>query len=404
MNAAVLGDRSLFPDLRSLAYLNHAALSPLSRPVRQAAERALAGLALDGSGSFPERLVERQQLREDLARLLGADSREIALVPSTLYGLAALATSLPWRRGARVIVFDGEFPTNVSVWQQACMRHGLQLTMLPVVDFARRDAPDLSALERELRRGDVQLCAASAVQFQSGLRMPIAQMAALCHAHGAQLAVDAVQALGSAPFDVRALGVDYAAAGSHKWLMGADGTGVLYIKAEHLAQLSPTVVGAFSYVDSELMFMQANQLRYDRTPRSEARVLEGGMMSSVSVSMLGAALPILLGLGVERIYAHVNAYLDLLEAGLIERGFSSLRLADEARRSCILGVQLPAATSLSAARFASELTARGVVCSAPDAVLRFAPHFYAGLAEVSHVLAAVDEVTLRSGRGTGRRS
>ncbi|HET8932717.1 MAG TPA: aminotransferase class V-fold PLP-dependent enzyme [Polyangiales bacterium] len=406
MNTAVLGDRSLFPDLRVLAYLNHAAISPLSLPARQAAERAIADLAQAGSVAFPERLFERQKLRDDLARLLGADSDEIALVPSTGYGLAALATSFPWRRGARVIVFAGEYPTNVSVWQQACARHALQLTMLPVADLARPDAADFSALERELRRGDVQLCAASTVQFQTGLRMPIERMAELCHAHGAQLAVDAVQGLGSVPLDVRALGVDYAAAGSHKWLMGADGAGVLFIKAEHLPQLAPSVAGAFSHIDAELIFAQAGQLRYDRGLRSDARVFEGGMLSSISLSTLSASVPILLGLGVERIYAHVNTYLDALEAGLLERGFHSLRLADAARRSCILGVQLPAAAGVSASRFATELVTRGVICSAPDAVLRFAPHFHCGLAEVSHVLAAIDDVLaqLRSGRGTDPRS
>lgn len=396
MSTAVLGDRSLFPDLRALAYLNHAAISPLSTPVRKAAERALAELACDGSVAFPERLLERQRLRDDLARLLGAHSREIAFVSSTLYGLAVLATSLPWRRGARVIAFHGEYPTNVSVWQRACLKHGLQLTMLPVADFARPDGPDFSALEHELARGDVQLCAASAVQFQSGLRMPIARMAALCHAHGAQLAVDAVQGLGSVPFDVRALGVDYAAAGSHKWLMGSDGAGVLYIKSEHLPELSPAFAGAFSHVDAELLFVQAGQLRYDRALHTEARVFEGGMLSSISLSALSASLPILLGLGVERIYAHVNKYIDALEAGLLARGFRSLRLADDARRSCTLGVLPPLGAAVSASRVATELTARGVVCSGPDGVLRFAPHFANGLGEVSHVLAALDEVAAKT--------
>jgi selenocysteine lyase/cysteine desulfurase len=360
--------------------------------VREAAERAIAQLAAGGSLAFPERLIERQQLREDLARLMHADSTEIALVPSTGYGLAALATSLPWRRSARVIVFEGEYPTNVSVWQRVCLQHGLTLTMLPVADFARPEGPDLSALERELRHGDVQLCAASAVQFQSGLRLPVQRMAALCHAHGAQLAIDAVQGLGSCPFDVRELGVDYAVAGSHKWLMGSDGAGVLYIKSELVSQLSPAVAGAFSHVDSELLFAQPGQLRYDRPLRSEAKLFEGGMLSSISLSALSASVQILLTLGVERIYEHVNVYIDALEAGLVERGFRSLRMADQARRSCLLGVLPPLGAAVSASRFASELTARGVVCSGPDGVLRFAPHFANGLHEVSQVLAELDQV------------
>jgi cysteine desulfurase / selenocysteine lyase len=402
VSAARLGSRSLFPELRAVAYLNHAAIAPLSTPVRSAAARVLDQLACAGSVSFPERLSERQALRENLARLMNAQPSEVALVPSTLYGLGVLATSLPWRRNARVIVFDGEYPTNVSVWQRAAAQHGLTLSLLPVSDFARPEGPDFSALERELKRGDVQLCAASSVQFQTGLCMPLREIAALCHAHGAQLAVDAVQGLGSVPFDVRALDVDYAAAGSHKWLLGSDGAGVLFIKQALLSQLSPAFAGAFSHVQAEQIFMQAGQLRYDRPLLDEARLFEGGMLSSVSVAALGASLPILLELGVPNIHAHVNAYLDVLERGLVERGFRSLRLADAARRSCTLGVLPPSA--FMASRIATELTIRGVVCSAPDGVLRFAPHFANAIAdEVSEVMAALDEV-LRSGRGTGPRS
>jgi len=401
--APKLGDRSLFPELRALAYLNHAAIAPISEPVRVAAGRALDELAVAGSDAFGARLVERQRLREDLASLLHAAPEEIALVPSTMYGLAALATSLPWRANARVIAFDGEYPTNVTVWQRACARHGLTFTLLPAADFARPDGPDYSALERELRRGDVQLCAVSAVQFQTGLRMPIERIVSLCHAHGAQVAVDAVQALGSTPFDVAALGVDYAAAGSHKWLMGIDGAGVLYIKSAHLAQLSPAIVGAFSHVEAERLFMEPGQLRYDRPLRSEARVFEGGMLSSVSISALGATVPLLLALDPTRIHAHVNDYLDVLEAGLEARGFESLRAPDQARRSCTLGV-VPPATSPAASLLATRLCQRGVICSGPDGVLRFSPHFTCASAEIEGVLAAVDQAsTSAASAGLGPR-
>jgi selenocysteine lyase/cysteine desulfurase len=100
----------------------------------------------------------------------------------------------------------------------------------------------------------------------------------------------------------------------------------------------------------------------------------------------------LLELGPEHIFAHVNQYLDALEAGLLERGFRSLRARDSERRSCTLGVTPPSAASRSASRIASDLAAHGVVCSGPDGVLRFAPHFANALSEVSAVLAALDAV------------
>jgi cysteine desulfurase/selenocysteine lyase len=386
---AQLGDRSLFSRLGVVAYLNHAAIAPVSDPVLAATGEVLGDLAEHGSAGFSARLAQREALRERFAELFHAQRDEIAFVPSTMWGLAALATSMPWRVGARVIAFEGEYPTNVTVWQRACELHGLALTLLPLADFARPEGPDLSALERELGRGGVQLCAASAVQFDTGLRMPLARMAELCHAHGAELAVDAVQALGCTPFDVRALGVDYAVAGSHKWLMGIDGAGVLYARKECLARLRPAVAGAMSHVGAELLFIQPGQLRYDRALKPDARVFEGGMLSSVSLAALSASLPMLLELGPERIHRHVNAYLDLLEPQLVARGFQSLRAPDAARRSCILGL-VPPPSAASSAALANALKAHGIICSGPNGRLRFAPHFHNALSEVPRLVAALD--------------
>ncbi|HTU58648.1 MAG TPA: aminotransferase class V-fold PLP-dependent enzyme, partial [Polyangiales bacterium] len=75
----------------------------------------------------------------------------------------------------------------------------------------------------------------------------------------------------------------------------------------------------------------------------------------------------------------------------LERGFRSLRMPDRARRSCLLGVVVPPRAA-TASQLATQLVARGVVCSSPDGVLRFAPHFANGLQEVPAVLATIDDV------------
>jgi cysteine desulfurase / selenocysteine lyase len=387
-----LGDRSLFSQLRAVAYLNHAAISPACDPVRRAAQRALAELAEVGSSAFSARLAEREALRAKLARLLNAESDdEIALVPNTSFGLSALAMSLPWRAGERVLVFEGEYPTNVSIWQRACELFDLSITFLPLDDFARPDGPDFTRLEAELARGGVRLCAVSAAQFQTGLCMPLERIATLCHAHGAELAVDAVQALGCVPLDVRALGIDYLAAGSHKWLLGIDGAGVLYARNSLAARLRPVAVGAMSHVNALALFGGPGELRYDRPLRPDVRVFEGGMLSCVSCSALDASVSLLLQLGPAAIHRHVNGYLDLLEAGMRARGFVSLRAPDAARRSGILGLRLPPSAAGGALWLATQLAARGITCSSPDGVLRFAPHFANATDEVPRVLAAVDD-------------
>jgi cysteine desulfurase/selenocysteine lyase len=220
------------------------------------------------------------------------------------------------------------------------------------------------------------------------LRMQLAEIAKRCHAHGAELAVDAVQALGAVPFDVVALGVDYLAAGSHKWLLGADGGGFVYVRRALAPSLRAAFAGAMSHQDAVEIFTHGpGHLRYDRPLRQDARVIEGGMLSSASLVSLLASVPILRGLGVEAIYAHIQRYHDLLEGPLIELGFQSLRSRDPARRSGILSF-MPPAGRLSP-QLVAALGERGVVAAPPDGVLRFSPHFWNSLDEAPIVIDAV---------------
>lgn len=376
-----LGSRALFPDLEARAYLNHAAVSPPSLAVRAAVADALAASARLGAGAIERQVEQRGRLRKALAALLGARPDDIAFVAGTSHGLLYVALCLPWKPLDRVVVFEGEFPANVTPWQRAAETFGLELVMLPV------DASDagLARLEAELRRG-VRLVASSAVQFQTGLRMPVHEMAALCHAYGAQLAVDAIQAVGVVPFEVGE--IDYVAGGAHKWLMGIAGAGYLYIRPDRASALVPRVAGWLSHDDpTGFLVRGAGHLRYDRPIRREAGFLEIGSSNVLGFAALEAAVGIIRSLGVRAIFDHVQRYLDALEAGLVERGFESLRSRLAAQRSGTLSIRVPDAPLM--ARALGEL---GIACSSPDGLVRFAPHWPNDLAEVPLVLQAIDRV------------
>src|SRR5699024_5338312 len=156
-------------------------------------------------------------------------------VANTSAGVLAIAQGLDWHRGDRIVLFDGEFPTNVTPWQQAARRHDLELVWLRAEDFRADRAAALERFERELERG-VRLVALSAVQFTTGQRMPLEAMGALCRAHGTEFFVDAIQAVGIVPLDVEAMHVDYLASGSHKWLMAPEGIGFLYVAPERAGE------------------------------------------------------------------------------------------------------------------------------------------------------------------------
>ncbi|WP_437674644.1 aminotransferase class V-fold PLP-dependent enzyme [Sorangium sp. So ce131] len=391
--AAKLGDRGLFPHLAPLVYVNHAGISPPSRPVRLAMIALLDDYAAQGAAAFPAWYAQRARLREKLGRLIGAAGEDIALVQSTTRGLSDVALCFPWRPRDRVILFEGEFPANVTPWQRAAALFDLDVVFLPLGGFADGSGAGLARLEDELRRG-ARLVAVSAVQFQTGLRMPLAPIGALCRAHGAELCVDAVQAAGATPLDVEAAGIDYLACGGHKWLMGLEGTGFLYIRRERLPALRPVVAGWLSHEDGVSFLLEGpGKLRYDRPIRQRADFVEGGNLNAAGFAGLEAAVDLILGLGVDVIHAHANRFNDPLEEGLRARGFESLRAEEPALRSCSLGVRPPGGASV--VELYRELTRLGVACAIPDGVLRFSPHWPNALDETEQVLLSVDEAMAR---------
>lgn len=383
-----LGDRSLFPTLAPGVYLNHAGVSPPSLPVQQAASEIVAAYARGGGMAVETAVRLRASLRTLLAKLVGGSAQDVALTSGTSAGIQSIALSFPWRAGDRVLLFEGEFPANVLPWLRAAERFELEPRWLPLSPFAEGDGSDgLSRVEAELRRG-VRLVAVSAVQYRSGLAMPLAELAALCHARGAELAVDAVQACGVVPLDAVALGVDYLACGAHKWLMGLEGAGFLWIRPGRLAALRPVTAGWLSHDRAaDFLFGEPGLLRYDLPLRQRADRFEGSSSSAVAQAALHAAVELLLGLGIDAIRDHVARYLDRLEPILVERGFRSLRVPDARRRSGILSVEPPPGQGARAIR--ERLAAAGVAVATPDGAVRFAPHWPNSLDELERVAEAL---------------
>lgn len=391
-----LGDRSRFPTLRARSYCNHAAISPPSRPVRAAALDVIDRYAADGVGALSWCLEQRERLRGALAGLIGARASELGFVANTTAGVRAVALGIKWQPGDRVVLLHGEFPANVTPWQIAAELHLVQLEWLRADDFFGPSGTGLSQLEALLRTG-VRLVAVSAVQFQTGLCMPLAEIGALCRAHGAELFVDAIQACGIVPIHVEAMQIDYLACGSHKWLMGMEGLAFLYVRQACAPALRPVVAGWLSHEEGLRFLLEGEgHLRYDRPIRTRADFVEGGAMPQVVLAALEAAVEPIVTLGVPTILGHVQAFHDALEPGLVARGFASLRATTPAQRSGILSVLPPAGVDVVALHH--ELGQRGISCAIPDGRLRFSPHWPNALAEVPVVLAAIDESLAELGR------
>ncbi|MCA9639974.1 MAG: aminotransferase class V-fold PLP-dependent enzyme [Myxococcales bacterium] len=386
---AELGSRAGFPELQSRAYLAHAAISPPSVWVVDRVRTYVDTMAAGGVTAFPQWIDQREVLRGKLASLVGAKPQEIALMPNTTRGVSDIALSVPWEPGDRVLVLRGEFPTNVTPWQRAAKLFGLELRWLDADSFRTEEDRALQALATELERG-VRLLAVSAVQFQTGHRMPLERIGELCQRYGCELFVDAIQACGATPIDVASCSIDYLSCGSHKWLMGTDGCGFLYVREAKCKGLEVHTAGWLSHEDGlRFLFEGAGHLSYERPLKQTAAVFETGMTNGAGFAALEASLDLIQGLGVRSIYTHVQAYLDQLEPAVAALGFESLRAAEASGRSCTLSFR---SDQHDVVKVHEVLNERGIHCSAPDGCLRFAPHWPNNLDEVSHVVTTLRDV------------
>ena len=397
-----MGSFRLFGGQASLVYMNHAGISPPSVVVRKAVANMLADYGKRGADAYPSWAAQRSRLRGKLAALVGASAEEIALTHNTSRGIGDVALSFSWRPGDKVVVFEGEFPANVVPWLRAAELFGVEVVRLDGRRFVAEEEAVLAELEAELAKGRVRMVAVSAGQFQTGYRVPLASVSELCRARGARLFVDAVQACGMAPIDVRREGIDYLSCGSHKWLMGIEGAGFVYASPDAVRDLSPRTISWLSFEGAiDFLFEGPGKLRYDKPVKSTIQFLEGANLSAASFVALEAALDLSQKLGVARIFEHVQKIHDALEPKAVELGMTSARARRSSGRSGSLCLLPPADVPIAALH--REMVSLGIACAMPDGYLRLSPHWWVAVDEADQVLLALEDA-LRNVRSSGPRS
>jgi selenocysteine lyase/cysteine desulfurase len=178
----------------------------------------------------------------------------------------------------------------------------------------------------------------------------------LCEERGLLFCVDASQQLGCLELDVAAAGVDYLVSDAYRFLLGLAGTALLY-RNRRCAQPDAPASAAF----------------------------ESGPANAVGITALGAAVDLLLELGVDRIERHVLELNDRLRLGLAARGIASTT-PTEAMRSGIVAFRLEGEAPT---RTAERLLARGFCVATTATAVRVSPHCYTQLAEIDALLAAL---------------
>ncbi len=353
-----------FPATAKSVFLNAASGSPVPRPVSEAVAAYLRE-ATEGD-EWLSWLERQERAREGLARLIGADADEIALVVNTSTAMNLIADLLA---GDGAVLSDElEFPSVTLPW----IHRGVVVHFAPAVEgvlhlesFSATDAPRAATI------------CISHVQFSNGCRQDLDAFGGLKEHR--KLVVCGSQSVGAFPVDVKRSRIDALASAGYKWLCAGYGTGFVYVNRE-LLKRPPRAIGWRS-VERPLDY---NNREF--TILTSARRYEMGCPAFASAVALGAAVEYLMGIGIEAIAQRVlelNAYL----TGRLEHAGLTVLSPSGAHRSGETLVQLADPRGVC-----RGLLERGIHVTRKPEGVRISTHFYNNEEDVDRCVGALKEL------------
>ena len=233
-----------FPLDDDLVYLNAANVCPASRPVM---DRHLAFLRdFHANPSFQNRdkyTPMRESLRAKAAKLMRVSSDEIAITRNTSEGSNIVVKGVDMKAGDEIIVTTHNHPSNLDSWKVRAKRDGLVVKELPVPVPARSADELYGGIEKAVT-ARTRVIAITHVTSTTGILYPAREIGALARKRGIWMHLDGAQTFGSLDVNLKDLDPDSYSTSAHKWMMGPLEAGLLYVRAERIPQLWPSIVTA----------------------------------------------------------------------------------------------------------------------------------------------------------------
>lgn len=372
---------SEFPILSEHAFFNHAGVAPISRRAGDAL-RAYAAQA-EKHAYFQQNWYKRvREVKKLAAKLIGAKGEnEIAFIPNTSTGISTIAKGIDWRPNDNVVITNVEYPANRYPWEDL-KRFGVKLIEVPQLPDGRIDAEDLADAVTDHTR----IVAVSHVQYASGCRVNLKMVSEVVHAAGGLLCVDAIQSVGALPVDVEEMGIDFLIADGHKWMLGPEGCGFMYVREDLAEMLHPNVVGWMNMVDA------SNYGNYRFEFLKDARRFEPGTYNLPGIFALGASLELILEMGIDVIWSRIEALTARLCGGLKAKGYRVFSPRGVGERSGIVTFDPPHESVRATPplmQIVSDLEKQGMVIVVREVRLRASPHFYNTAEQIDRLVAGL---------------
>jgi len=366
--------RRQFPFTEERVPMNAANLCPSPRAVADRVTELTRDI--DTDCSFQNRrkfadLVERARAR--IAAQLGVSADEVAIVRNTSEANNIINNGLALRPGDEVVLWDQNHPTNNVAWDVRAARYGLAVRRVSTPKHPSEPGELAAVFERALSPR-TRVLAVTHVSNVSGIRLPVRELAELAHRRGIYFHVDGAQSWGALRLNLRELGCDSYSASAHKWFMGPKEAGILFVKAERVAEIWPNTVAPGWGDDA------------DPDVKGARKFESLGQRDDACLAALETAADFHEAIGLARIEARVLELARALKEGLLAAG---ARLVTPLEPELSAGVCVMEAPAASRQALVDRLYYEHGIAAAAAGGLRLCPHVYNTREHVERALGAV---------------
>lgn len=226
----------------AVAYLNHGTVGVTPTSVLEAQAEIRARIERQPAKFMLRELKPAlREAADAVAAFLGGAAEDWVFVDNATTGVNAVLRSLPLTPDDAVLINNQTYGGVKNAARFACRQAGARLDKADIPFPINGPDAAVAAIDAALTP-ETRLVLIDHIVSETGLVMPVAEMAALCHERGAKVLVDGAHAPGQIGVDVPALGVDWYVGNLHKWAFAPRGCGIMWCAADSQDGLHPPVI------------------------------------------------------------------------------------------------------------------------------------------------------------------
>ena len=373
-----LSNRSGYPCLSQNIYLNQASLGLLSDKTVTEMTKFLDTVARYGNLKMTDEEEAHflNPLRRNVATLLQAKQKNIAIVASASEILSQIPELCKPKRNSKVILVSTDFPAITRPWLGSAKSRGFEICFVHEIPEA-----DLTQSLIEKIDSNTSIVCVSYVQFASGTRIDVKELSQHTKKIGVKLVIDVTQAAGAIPININDWDVDILVCSGYKWLGGHGGIAVGWLSDEIL-DLEPPTIGWFG--NENPFDMDATKLNLSKTAAKYTQ----STLSYISVVGLNAAIEQLLEISISEITKHSDKLAMQLCSILLNSNWKAFRTATSKEFSShIISLIHPSGDAIKSTF--EQLSENGLICGIRNGRLRVSISHYNNGNDIKYLGAAL---------------